>query len=170
MVSRPWGGHGRVVWQTRARTRGAHVWAARTLPPDNFAKLRRAMKVARTSPSGEWEIGGDRGRGRRGIVVSLFSNRISMSEWVSIDRMYVRRCVALTRRDHSERKTTKSTPTDTRPKGLRPSARSLIVIVRFARESECELHEWLRTLDVPSNFVGTWKFYGEWMHRREWLM
>lgn len=104
MVSQPWGGHGRVVWQTRARTRGAHVWAARTLPADNFAKLRRAMKVARTSPSGEWEIRGDRGRGRRGIVVSLFSNRISMSEWVSIDRTYVRRCVALARRDHSERK------------------------------------------------------------------
>lgn len=99
---RPWGGHGRVV-----RTRGAHVWAARTLPPDNFAKFCSRMKVAReqllcrgnekrTGGAGSADAAGREKNENRGLPLhSLFSNRISMSEWVSIvaSGEHVCRCV-----------------------------------------------------------------------------
>lgn len=79
-------------WFARARAH-THTWDARVGGAgNNFAKFCRAMKVARTSSSsGEWErqggceTSGTRTRATGGrIVVSLFSNRISMSEWVSI--------------------------------------------------------------------------------------
>lgn len=160
MVSRPWGGRGRVVRETR----GMHVWAARTWSPDNFAKLRRAMKVARTSPSGEWEI---RGRSRtRTPGDCCFCSQTELaclSESRSI--AYIRSPM---RRAHSERslgaKTTSPPLGHSAERvGALPSSPTAISHCRCSvRESECELQP---VVPTPQSF-----FYEINAPAREWLM
>lgn len=155
-----------------AHTRGTHVWAARTLPPDNFAKFCSRWKLhennfsaggVRNRPGvpGSADAGGRNENG--GLPLHLFSNRISMSEWVSIvaSGEHVRRCVperaALTRRrDHSKRK-------QSPPLGRRGCPAAISHCRRparaRARESKCELWRVARPFDAPSNFLATWKFW-----------
>lgn len=120
-----WGGHGRVV---RAR---AHTHVGRTC---GRRGLRRRIIISRSSAArwmlhelllhrGSEKQGGDPGDadapGR--IVVPLFSNRISMSERVSIGSIRSGRCVSeRVLRGEIIRSENNKVHTDVRPKGLCP--------------------------------------------------
>jgi len=186
---RSWGGHGRVVQEARAHThthththihaRGEYVWAARTWPPDNFAKfyprwkLHEKQLLCRGNEK-QTRDAGVRGRGREeprmgGCCCTCSRTELaclSESRSCRIGRarpsMRTRACRVYSRRDHSER--TQSPTLGRRGRRGRrgcPAAISHCRCSMRARENRSvNCGEWQRdpsAFDAPSNFLATWR-------------